>query len=47
LIGIGKNTKFQTTFGEFRAISEDRGFEPISGRRVVVLREDTEGYAVS
>jgi hypothetical protein len=37
LIGIRKNTKFEMAFGEFRAISEGRRFEPILGRGVVVL----------
>jgi hypothetical protein len=47
LFGIRKNTKFEMAFGEFRAVSEDCGFEPISGRSIVVLREDTEGPGMS
>jgi len=42
LIRIRKNTKFQTAFGEFRAISENCGVEPISGRSVVVLGKDAK-----
>jgi hypothetical protein len=47
LFGIRKNTKFEMAFGEFRAVSEDCGFEPISGRSIVVLLEDTEGPGMS
>jgi len=40
LFGIRENTKFEMAFREFRAVSENCGVEPISGRSVVVLGED-------
>ncbi len=43
MIGIRENTKFEMAFGEFRAISEGRCFEPISGRGVVVLGQYLTG----
>jgi hypothetical protein len=47
LVRIGKNTKFEMAFGEFRAVSEDRGFEPISGGRIIVLGEDANSSRVT
>jgi len=40
LLRIGKNTKFEMAFGEFRSVSEDRGFQPFTGGRIIVLGED-------
>jgi hypothetical protein len=42
LLRIRKNTKFEMALGEFRAISENCGVEPISGRSVVVLGKDAK-----
>ena len=40
MLRIRENTKFEMAFGYFRAISENCGVEPISGRSVVVLGKD-------
>jgi hypothetical protein len=47
LFGIRKNAKFEMTFGKFRSVSEDRGFQPFMGGRIIVLGEDANSSRVT
>jgi len=47
LLRIRKNAKFEMTFGEFRSVSEDRGFQPFTGGRIIVLGEDANSSRVT